>query len=286
MVPSPFSLSRTRSSDTLARDLEALNVEVALMEGLSKSFDRHRLFDASRYPTTLLFDSDLLFMAPIDPLWDEVEREGVLLTRFYAPAYGIDGTSAIPGFGNRVGHLSDARDIIDPELFERAKRRMIEDRIDINAGVMGIARPKGDVFFSDWSHHMEKGRGRSIDLLDEILAVALSAKHPHYLADEVWNCPADEYFRRTNLADAKIIHYFAEGARIYSNPLGRNPHSWAGRKWLEACVEAQSRVDLREWIRCDRDFPRIVQREFASRLPIGPWKRMSAISSLRQRGRA
>lgn len=274
-----------RSSSALARDLEALKVDVTFMEGLSKSFDRHRLFETSPYPTTLMLDSDLLFTGSIDPLWDEIEREGVLFTRFYPSPYGVDGTEAAPGFGNRIAHLSDLKPIIDPELFEQAKRRMLEDRIDINAGVMGIARPKGDAFLSEWSHLMEKGRGRSIYLLDEISVVALSAKHPHYLADEIWNCPADEYFRRTNLADARIIHYFAEGARVYSNPLGRNPHTWAGRKWLEACVEAQSHIDLREWIKCDPDFPRVIPREFAERLPIGSWKRLSAVTRLGSRGR-
>lgn len=274
-----------RFSSALARDLEALKVDVTFMEGLSKSFDRHRLFEASPYPTTLMLDSDLLFTGPIDPLWDEIEREGVLFTRFYPSPYGVDGTEAAQGIGSRVALLANLKPIIDPELFEQATRRMFEDRIDINAGVMGISRPKGDAFLSDWSKLMEKGRGRSIDLLDEISVVALSAKHQHYLADEIWNCPADEYFRRTNLADAKIIHYFGDGSRVYSNQLGRNPHTWAGRKWFEACVETQKRIDLREWVKRDSRLPRVIPREFAERLPVGSWKRLSAVAGFGSRGR-
>jgi hypothetical protein len=68
-------------------------------------------------------------------------------------------------------------------------------------------------------------------LLDEMLVVALIGDYPHFLADEIWNCPADECFRRTNLADAVIIHYFADGHHLFGNQrMGRNPGTWAGKK--------------------------------------------------------
>lgn len=234
--------------------LRELDSDVVFSDELSKSWDRHRLFLDSPYETTLSFDSDLVFFEPIDPLWEPLEREGVLLTRFYPAPYGVDGTKEAPGWSNRVRFLERVRHLVDEETYKLALSRMTNDRIDINIGVMGISRPLGDGFLADWSERMERDRSRRIPLMDEMLVVALAARHRHFLAGEEWNCPADEFCRRTSLADARIIHYFADGQRVHGIRLGRNPSTWAGTKWYEAHYRAACRFPLRRLQRDDPTF--------------------------------
>jgi len=244
-------LARDDAGAYLKGQLDQLGSEVVFVDQISKSWDRHNLFYKSPYRTTLNFDSDLIFQKPIDELWEPLEREGVLVTRFYPAPYGVDGTAGKPGWANRMQHLEDVSELVDPETYTAAVRRMLDERIDINIGVMGIARPLGDAFLADWAERMERGRVKRIQLMDEMLAVALSAQHRHFLAEEKWNCPADEFFRRTNLADAHVIHYFADGNQVHGILLGRNPRSWAGKKWYKTYQQAARYIDLRRWVRSD-----------------------------------
>lgn len=258
-------LVRDEHSDALKRDLEQLDVEVAFLERLSKSFDQHRIFEESPFATTLSLDSDILFQGSIDALWEPLEREGVLVTRFFPPPFGIDGTRSSPGKISRVELLDNLRGLLDDEICNRTLRRLVEERIDINIGVFGISRPRGDTFLADWAANMERGRERQIPLLDEMLVVAMVDDYPHFLADEIWNCPADEFFRRTNLGAAKAIHYFGDGNRLFDDQrLGRNPRSWAGRKWYEAYFETADTLDLSRWRLLDRNFDRRVEPPFAN----------------------
>lgn len=235
----------------LRDDLAALGVETLFLPHLSKSLDRHRIFLDSPFDTTMSFDSDMIFRSPIDGLWEPLEKHGVLLTRFYAPPYGVDGTAEKPGFANRMDYLEGMRELIGEELYATAARRMLKDRIDINIGVMGISRTAGAAFLADYTDLLERGRERRPVLFDEMATVALAGKHPHALIPEAWNCPADEFFRRTNLADAHIIHYFAEGNQVHGIPLGRNPQNWAGKKWFGMFRLAAAELDLRRWIPAD-----------------------------------
>lgn len=50
------------------------------------------VFFTGPYRSTLAFDSDLIFLGGIDPLWPALEDRGVLVTRFYPAPYGIHGT--------------------------------------------------------------------------------------------------------------------------------------------------------------------------------------------------
>lgn len=251
-------------SARLQEQLEQLDCDVVVLDRVSKSHDRHRLFRESPYTTTLVFDSDLLFVEPIDELWDPLEREGVLLTRFFPAPYGVDGSSIHPGWSNRMALLEGVRGLVEADTYTEAARRLLEDRIDINVGVMGISVPQGEAFLSDWSERMERGRSARIKLLDEMLVVALASKHRHYLAEEKWNCPADEFFRRTNLAQARVIHYFADGFRVHGIRLGRNPATWAGKKWYAAYRQAGQSLELGAWERTDPTFSGPLRRLFAN----------------------
>ncbi|MFN4141543.1 hypothetical protein [Aestuariivirga sp.] len=230
----------------LAVEIERLGASAIPIDSLSKSFDRHRLFLESPYETTLAFDSDLVFFGGIDPLWPELEKEGVLVTRFYPAPYGLEGSPERPS--GRMLMMAAIRHLVDPDTYAGAVRRICVDQKDVNIGVLGISRPKGNAFLHDLAEHIERGRNSSIMLLDEMLVVALLGNHAHHLAEEIWNCPADEFYRRTNLRDAVIIHYFAEGAVYRGIPIGRNPNSWAGKKWFDAFERAARDLDLKKWI--------------------------------------
>ena len=262
-------LGRDESSDALSRDLELLGAEVEVLDGLSKSFDRHRIFEKSPFATTLCFDSDVLFLGSIDALWEPLEREGILVTRFFPPPFGIDGTRDSHGPISRLELLDGLRGLLDADILDQAEHRMVRERIDINVGVFGVSFPKGARFIDDWAKNMEAGRRSEILLLDEMLVVAMIERYPHYLADEVWNCPADEYFRRTNLNDAVVIHYFADGIRLFNDRrLGRNPQTWAGRKWYEAYFETTKTLDLASWRLLDPRFDRSVESPFSGPAPV------------------
>lgn len=262
--PVTVLLQRDRDADALARDLARLDVETRFVDGLSRSGDRHRVFLGSPYATTLSFDSDILFKGPIDGLWAPLEREGVLVTRFSAPPYGVGGTRDRPGEMCRVDHLAAVAGLIGPELHEQALRRMLDDGIDLNIGVIGISRPRGDAFLADWAAALERGRGRDIAIMDEMLVVGLVNRHPHWVAEERWNCPADAPFRTTSLDEAAAIHFFADGHLLDGRVrLGRNRHSEAGQMWYDAWREAGRALDLARWRRLDRRFDRHAEGLFA-----------------------
>lgn len=259
-------LARDPAGIRLRAQLEQLGSEVVFDDRISKSWDRHHLFLESPYRSTLVFDSDLLFQGPIDDLWAPLEREGVLATRFFPPLYGVDGSPDRPrGRVYRMGLMEQLRDLVDADAYSTAIRRLVDERIDINVGVMGISRPKGDAFLNDWSALMERGRHADIMILDELLVVVLLPGYRHFLADEAWNCPADEYFRRTNLADARVIHYFADGHNVRGTRLGRNPATWAGKKWFEVYREAGEQIDLEHWESRDPHFAAMHRSAFPTR---------------------
>lgn len=240
----------------LKRDLEKLGASVVVTDRLSKSGDRHLVFRESPYETTLLFDSDIVFRAPIDDLWEPLEREGALVTRFF------------PDPKIRIWMVDKVKPLIGAERHERVVRRITDERLDINVGVMGVSRPRGDGFLDAWGDCMERGRDGPYVLLDEMSVVALFDEHPHYLADEMWNCPADEMFRRTDPAHAKILHYFMDAVVIDGRRMGRNMKTWAGQRWRDAYLAAKADVDLKHWRMHDTEFPRDAEAPFVD--GIGP----------------
>jgi hypothetical protein len=235
-------MDQSSYADRLIKSLAPFAVDFHVLKDLSKSFDRHRLVTESPFDSTLVLDSDMIFMGPIDDLWEPLEREGVLATRFFAPPYGVDGTAEKHGWGSRDELLRGVEKLVPPLVFEAAVKRLHVDRIDVNVGLFGVSKVTGGAFLSEWIETMERGRSQKILLLDEMTVVALLAAHRHFLADEIWNCPADEFFRRTNLSDARVIHYFADGDAFGRFRLGRNPNSWAGVKWYQLYEEASKKI--------------------------------------------
>ena len=206
---------------------------------------RTMIIERSPYRATLTLDSDLLFCESPEPLWQPLEDAGILVTRFFPNPYGIGGEPGRPGFAYRLGHFQAVAHLVTPEQFERAAGRLLNDSIDINAGVMGSTKPRGDAFLAELSRGIE--RGRTILLVDESLTNVLIPGFRHNLADESWNCPADEMFRRTHLSDARIAHYFADGQVVDGRRLGRNRATEAGKLWFEAFDEIQEQLPVDRW---------------------------------------
>ena len=252
----PITLFLTEDSlqKKLGKDIAKLfNVDIQKFEkskNIINSNIKPSLLELSPYKTTLMLDGDLIFLKPFDELWQPLEEKGFLLTRFYPSPFGINGSANDHKWGARLRHLEDIKDVLTKEEYDRAKNSLLHDKIDINLGVMGYSKGSGDAFLQDWSQRTKEGG--AIGLIDESLTTALCHKYPHYLADEKWNCPAGEFFRQTNLRDAHIIHYFADGALAEGFILGRNLNTWAGKIWFSKFNEMLQAIDIRPWCKYDR----------------------------------
>ncbi len=213
--------------------------------GYHKCSLRAKIEDLSPYRTTLIFDSDLLFLDSPEPLWQPTEDSGILVTRFHPNPYGIGGSAEQPGFAYRLGHFNEVSHLVNPEDFKRATTRLLEEGIDINVGVMGFTRPQANNFLVEFSESMKADP--AINLIDESLTNVLITKYSHYLADEKWNCPADEMFRKTPLSDAKIVHYFGDGCVVDGRRLGRNHETEAGKLWFKTFDEMREQLPIQQW---------------------------------------
>ena len=240
--------------------IENLGITVEMKQGFSQSLDRHRVFLESPYATTISIDSDTIFQGPIDELWEPLEREGALLTRFRSHPYGVEGTPERRGWGDRVVLLEGVKPLLKPDDYNAAFERIVVQGRDINIGLMGFSRPKGDAFLLEWAEHMERGQGLKASIMDEMLINALHGRHRCHLVDDRWNCPASEFYRITNVFDAQVIHYFADGNRIFGARMARSMSSLAGRLWLKAYAEADEHLDLARWRRYDPFFDGPVKR--------------------------
>ncbi len=237
--------------EKLERDLAPLNLNFKTFHLGDNTYSSLRtlVFDQSPYATTLAFDSDLLFQASPEPLFAPTEQHGLLVTRFYPNPYGAYGRPEKQEFGSRLRRIESINHLFTPEEIEKARKRLLLDRIDVNVGVMGLSQPKGLPFFEEYSRLIEKGRG--IELIDESLANLLIARYPHYLAEEEWNCPADNIFRKTALSEAKIIHYFADGYEPFGKRLGRNRATEAGQIWFKTFKEMHQTLPVAYWQKFD-----------------------------------
>ncbi len=234
--------------------IESLGIRVEIKQGFSQSFDRHRVFLESPYASTISIDSDTVFQGPIDELWEPLEQAGALLTRFRAHPYGVEGTPERRGWGDRVALLDGVKSLLAPQDYNAAFERLVLQGIDVNIGLMGFSRPTGDEFLLDWADHMERGRDLKASIMDEMLINGLHGRHRCNLVDDKWNCPASEFYRLTSVTDARMIHYFADGSRIFGARMARSTSSLAGRIWLKAYAEADQHLDLKRWRKHDSYF--------------------------------
>jgi len=60
-----------------------------------------------------------------------------------------------------------------------------------------------------------------------------------------------------------VIHYFADGIRVHGIRLGRNPATWAGKKWYDTYRDAARKLDLKTWEAADPTFTSALRRLFA-----------------------
>ena len=203
----------------LANEVSNLSVDVQWFNTsiLHKSTIKQFLLRESPYDSTLIFDGDLLFLSPIDKLWEPLERNGVLATRFYPNPFGLNGSPKQHQWGTRIGVLLQLRPILSEEEVKMARYRILKKRIDINIGVFGYVKDKGAEFLNEFTSKMDLAfqKGMHPGILDEFVIISIIYKHPHCLADEKWNCPADEFFRKTDIKKASITFIILEMAIRY-----------------------------------------------------------------------
>jgi hypothetical protein len=252
--PVTVFLRDDKAGQELRPVIESLGINVEMKQGFSQSFDRHRVFLESPYATTISIDSDTIFQGPIDELWEPLEREGALLTRFRTHPYGVEGSPERRGWGDRMILLDGVKSILKPEDYEATRERFIVQGIDVNIGLMGFSRPKGDAFLLEWAAHLEQGRSLHAPIMDEMLINALLGRHRCYLTGDMWNCPASEFYRFTSPYEARMVHYFSDGNEIFGARMARSTSTLAGRLWLKAYAEAGQHVDLARWRKYDPFF--------------------------------
>ena len=231
----------------------SINIKRFRFSNIHRTRIKPYLFTLSPYKTTLMFDGDVLFLKNFDELWQPLEEKGFLLTRFHANPYGVNGTATDHRWAYRLGHLEDIRPLLSEEEFFAARKKLLEDKVDINIGVMGYSRHRGNVFMRDFLIRIKKAKKRKMttSCLDEMIILALSNKYPHYLAEEKWNCPADVFFKKTSLKEAVIVHYFADGTQVEGCKMGRQADTEAGRLWFSKFNELSEKIDLSYWKKYD-----------------------------------
>ena len=259
--PVTLFLDNTRCHNRLAKELRKFDIDIQWsgVNGFHHTVVKPSIFGSSPYKTTLLFDGDLLFIRPFDELWAPLEEKGVLLTRFYPNPYGAHGSIDRKGACCRIDHLNDIRHVLQKEEFEAASDGLLNRNLDINIGVMGCVKGKSDAFLRELDERIRAyaAQERIIKFpVDEMLTLALSYRYQHYLAEEKWNCPEDEFFRRTDIKDANIIHYFAEGLERGGRVLGRSRDTEAGKLWFAKLEELSRDQKLDYWLKLDPFFNR------------------------------
>ncbi len=255
--PVTLMLDDTADQRTLAEEMRRYKVDVLWFElaNFNHSSLRGHLFGMSPYKTTLMFDSDLLFVRSFDELWELTEQRGILFTRAFYNPYGLNGTAKNYKWrwGPRIDHLDETAPLLSDEEYTASRKMLLEDGIDVNVGVMGYCRGRGDAFMRDYTGRLENAvdKGMTGFVVDEMLAMALCHKYPHNLVSEKWNCPADKYFRKINVEEANILHFFADGATVECGILGRKPGTQAGEMWFSTFTDLVGKVDLAHWYKYD-----------------------------------
>ena len=250
--PITVFLSDFPERDRLVEDLAKLNADYQQLDVQQPRYTtiKSLVLTQSPYEQTIGFDSDLLFRGSVEPLWAPLEEKNILLTRFHFNPYGMGGTPKRHGFGSRIQRLEDIRHMVSEEDFQNTKHRILEEEIDINIGVFGYVKGGGDALLNELIEII--ARDHTPDLVDEMVTNVLASRHEHHLAEESWNCPSDERFRRTTLEAAKVLHFFADGHFATGRFLGRNPKTPEGRLWFQTLDEMNRQYAFDHWSTYDQ----------------------------------
>ena len=143
-------------------NVEIMWVDLNLVRRNAKSAVKPFLFDklfTSGYDSAIMCDGDLLFLKPIDELWESLTDKGVLLTQFCN--WVTSGHIMSKRINQMKGLISDA----DLNVLVSNKYPAI------NIGVMGFTKERGLNQLKRWDMITQKLAGKHI--ADEVAAHAL-----------------------------------------------------------------------------------------------------------------
>jgi hypothetical protein len=149
------------------------------------------LFENTQYTSVIMCDGDLLFLRPIDSLWQPLEDKGCLLTQF------CDWRTNGPIMSGRIKQLNKV-------LNEEQIKKLCDDYPAINIGVMGFTKDKGGKAFRKWSDLTKKVAG--IHLADEIAAAVVPPYYDCFIAGAEYNASA-KFSNMDTIEYNTVVHY-------------------------------------------------------------------------------
>jgi hypothetical protein len=186
-------------NEQLVPQVGKLNVEIiwsdfAKMKRNTKSAVKpslfKQLFELS-YESVIMCDGDLLFMQPIDELWEPLEANGCVLTNFCN--WKTDGKIMRARLNNLRGILTDEQ-----------VEKMCDSYPSVNIGVMGFTKDKGRKALRKWTEMTEKLAGKHI--ADEIAAHVIKPWYDCYIAGPEFNASA-KIGDLSKIELNKVVHY-------------------------------------------------------------------------------
>ncbi len=191
-----------------------------------KSAIKPHLFSLSPYDKTLMFDGDVLIRKPFDDLFDELDKNGFLITRF------VTWTTNKRTMTKRISRM---KGLIPEEDLQEA----LDHKPAINIGILGYKKSVGDKLLKMWEKITEKMAGKFI--ADEIAIHGACFKYPCSIVSSLYNYSCK--LERAPIEDAVIIHYHGNK---HARKLMETTKLW----WKEA-----KRLDKKvfeKWIQYDK----------------------------------
>jgi hypothetical protein len=169
-------------------------VDLNLIKRNAKSAVKPFLFDklfTSGYDSAIMCDGDLLFLKPIDELWEKLTDKGVLLTQF------CNWVTSGPIMKGRISQLKGL--ISDPDL-----RVLTSNKYPaVNIGVMGFTKERGLNQLKRWDMLTAKMAGKHI--ADEVAVHALLLGNV-MIAPSSFNASA-KVGDLSHIEDNHVVHY-------------------------------------------------------------------------------
>lgn len=208
----------------LAVDIQWFNLLYARKK--TKSAIKPYLFSISPYDRTIMFDGDILVRKPFDKLFDELDKNGFLVTRF--SAWKTNGRTMTKRI-NRMSEFISKEDLL----------KALDHNPAINIGVMGYKKGTGDQILKEWGEITQKMSGKFI--ADEIAVHGVCFKYPCSIVSSLYNYSCK--LERAPLEDAVIIHYHG------------NKHARGERETVKIWWQEAKNLDkdiFEKWIQYDR----------------------------------